>query len=68
MVPGVETLVQVLNAILSLGVITLLFAMMFKLLPDAEIAWHDVGSALSLRRCSSRWASLLLAYIWEPAA
>ena len=42
MVPGMEALVQLLNVILSLGVITLLFAMMFKFLPDAKIAWRDV--------------------------
>ena len=42
MVPGMETLVQILNSILSLSVITLLFAMIFKFLPDAKIAWHDV--------------------------
>ena len=42
MVPGMETLVQILNFILSLSVITLLFAMIFKFLPDAKIAWHDV--------------------------
>jgi membrane protein len=42
MVPGTEALIQLLNAILSLAVITLLFAMMFKILPDANIAWRDV--------------------------
>lgn len=36
-------LMGVLNAVVSLGVIALLFAMMFKLLPDAEIAWRDVA-------------------------
>ena len=41
-VPGVETLIQILNAILSLAVITLLFAMIFKFLPDVKIAWRDV--------------------------
>jgi membrane protein len=41
-VPGMEALVQLLNTILSLVVITLLFAMMFKILPDANIAWRDV--------------------------
>jgi membrane protein len=30
------------NFVVSLVVITLLFAMIFKLLPDAEIAWRDV--------------------------
>ena len=42
MVPGMEALAQILNSIFSLAVITLLFAMMFKFLPDARIAWHDV--------------------------
>jgi len=41
-VPGVETLIQILNAILSLAIITLLFAMIFKFLPDVKIAWRDV--------------------------
>jgi membrane protein len=42
MVPGMESLIQILNSILSLAVITLLFGMMFKILPDANIAWRDV--------------------------
>lgn len=42
MVPGMEALAQILNSIFSLAVITLLFAMVFKFLPDARIAWHDV--------------------------
>lgn len=33
---------QVLNFVVSFGVITLLFAMIFKLLPDVEIEWSDV--------------------------
>jgi membrane protein len=42
MLPGMETLAQILNFVLSLALITLLFAMIFKFLPDAKIAWHDV--------------------------
>jgi membrane protein len=42
MPPAMETLAQILNFVLSLAVITLLFAMIFKFLPDAKIAWHDV--------------------------
>ena len=42
MVPGMEALIQLFNSMLSLAVITLLFAMMFKILPDANIAWRDV--------------------------
>ena len=42
MLPAMEALAQILNFVLSLAVITLLFAMIFKFLPDAKIAWHDV--------------------------
>jgi membrane protein len=43
MVPGVgEVLLHVLNFAVSFGVITLLFAAMFKIVPDAEVAWRDV--------------------------
>ena len=31
-----------MNSILSLALITVLFAMIFKFLPDAKVAWHDV--------------------------
>ena len=37
-----QQVVHVLNAVASLGIITVLFAVMFKILPDAEIAWRDV--------------------------
>jgi membrane protein len=39
---GMEALAHILNLVLSLAVITLLFAMIFKFLPDARIAWRDV--------------------------
>jgi membrane protein len=35
-------LLQAVNLLTSLGIITLLFAMMFKLLPDVKLAWRDV--------------------------
>jgi membrane protein len=35
-------LVQVINQLISLLVITLLFAAIFKVLPDARVAWRDV--------------------------
>ena len=40
--PAQETLWQGVNFVVSFGVITLLFAMLFKVLPDAKIAWRDV--------------------------
>ncbi|HWI80843.1 YihY/virulence factor BrkB family protein [Ramlibacter sp.] len=42
LLPAWETVLQVLNTVISLGVATLLFAMIFKLMPSAEIAWRDV--------------------------
>jgi membrane protein len=40
--PGGAGLWQALNFGLSFGTITLLFAMIYQILPDAEIAWRDV--------------------------
>jgi membrane protein len=36
------TLLQVINFAISFGVIALLFAAMFRVLPDARVRWHDV--------------------------
>jgi membrane protein len=41
-IPAHEVIWHILDLLLSLGIITLLFAMMFKLLPDVLIAWRDV--------------------------
>jgi hypothetical protein len=40
--PLQESLSQGLNFVVSFGFITLLFAMIFKLLPDVKSAWRDV--------------------------
>lgn len=40
--PGSEALVHTANAIATFIAVTLLFAMIFKLLPDKQIAWRDV--------------------------
>ena len=47
--PGGEALWQVLNFVISLGVITLLFALIFKFVPDAEVRWRHVwiGAAVT---------------------
>ena len=46
---GVEVALQAANLLLSLAVFTLLFAMMFKILPRVKIAWRDVwvGAAVT---------------------
>ncbi|HET9963199.1 MAG TPA: YihY/virulence factor BrkB family protein [Nitrospiraceae bacterium] len=47
--PAPEVVLQVINFAVSVAVITMLFAMIFKLLPDARIAWRDVwiGAAMT---------------------
>ncbi|PZQ71538.1 MAG: YihY/virulence factor BrkB family protein [Variovorax paradoxus] len=47
--PGWALLLQVLNIAVSIGITTLLFAMIFKFMPTAPIAWHDVwiGAAVT---------------------
>jgi membrane protein len=40
--PAVAVVWEALNVIVSLGVITLLFAMIYKVLPDVDLAWSDV--------------------------
>jgi len=42
LLPAQETLLQGINFVMSFGIITLLFAMIFKVLPDMMIAWRDV--------------------------
>ena len=49
LLPGYEILLQVLSFLVSFGFITLLFALIFKYVPDAEIAWRDIwlGAAVT---------------------
>src|SRR5262249_19021965 len=48
-IPGQATILQIINLVLSFGVITLLFAAIYKILPDVYIAWKDVwvGAAVT---------------------
>lgn len=40
--PLSELMLQIVNLVISIGAITILFALMFKFLSDADIAWRDV--------------------------
>lgn len=42
LLPGWEVLLHLLNIGVSLVILTLLFAMIYKLMPTAEVAWRDV--------------------------
>ena len=47
--PGWEVVLQIINIAVSLTITTLLFAMIYKLMPSVKIAWHDVwvGAAVT---------------------
>ncbi len=47
--PGATPLFTALNYVVSLGVVTVLFALIYKILPDAKIDWNDVwiGSVIT---------------------
>jgi membrane protein len=47
--PGGATVWQLINFALSLGVVTVLFALIFKVIPDAKVQWRDVwlGAAVT---------------------
>jgi membrane protein len=40
--PGLESIWHVVNFAVTIAVVTVLFALIFKFLPDAKIAWSDV--------------------------
>jgi membrane protein len=42
LLPGIDIFWQILDLVVSYALITLLFAMIFKVLPDVEVAWSDV--------------------------
>lgn len=42
LMPGWELVLQLLNFIVSFGILILLFAMIFRFMPQAEVAWRDV--------------------------
>ena len=44
--PFSEFILQIINLVISIGVITVLFALIYEFLPDAEIAWRDSGWVL----------------------
>jgi membrane protein len=59
---------HVLNALIGLGVSTLLFALIFKVVPDAKIAWRDVWvGALVTACCFSAGKGALAWYVGRSA-
>lgn len=42
LLPGWELILQVLNMVVSFGILVLLFALIYKFMPQADVAWRDV--------------------------
>jgi len=42
LLPGWEVLLHVLNTAVTLGILTALFAMIFKFMPSTNVGWQDV--------------------------
>ncbi|MBE9008551.1 YihY/virulence factor BrkB family protein [Fortiea sp. LEGE XX443] len=49
LLPGVDVLWRIVNFLLSFAITTLLFGLIFKVLPDVKITWNDVliGAAIT---------------------
>ncbi|HWN42393.1 MAG TPA: YihY/virulence factor BrkB family protein [Thermoanaerobaculia bacterium] len=48
LIPGAESVFQALHVVISLAAVTLLFAMIFRFLPDVKIAWRDVWTGAAV--------------------
>lgn len=42
LLPGMELVMQIVSLLISFGVTAVLFALIFKIVPDVEVAWRDV--------------------------
>lgn len=64
---GLETfeLVRIINMILSFSVIVILFALMFKVLPDVEISWKSVWAGALLTALLFTLGKFLLSLYFE---
>jgi membrane protein len=60
--PGAGFVFAVVNWILSVALITLLFAMMFKYLPDVEIEWRDVWTGALVTAVAFVIGQVLIAF------
>lgn len=47
-IPGAPWVWESLNTVVSFGVFTLLFGLIYKVLPDAKLGWRDVGTGAVL--------------------
>lgn len=48
MLPGWEAILHVLNIVVSFGILTVLFAMIFKFMPQVDVAWKNVWTGAAV--------------------
>jgi membrane protein len=65
LVTEAEPLLWVVNFVITLGVYTLLFALIFKVVPDIEISWRDVGVGAFLTAVLFKIGEYALAFYFE---
>jgi membrane protein len=66
--PGGEAVWQVINFTLSLAIVTALFALIFKVIPDAKIQWRDVWLGAAVTAALFTIGKLLLGLYLGKAA
>ncbi len=57
-----QAALQIVGSAISFGLVTLLFAMMFKWLPDASVAWKDVWIGAALTAALFELGKVLIGY------
>lgn len=68
LLPGFDLLWQVAEYVISFAVITLLFAAMFKVLPDVQIKWRDVWPGAALTALLFTLGKVLLTFYLSQTA
>ena len=67
LLPGANVLAWIIHLALDIGIVTLLFAMIFKFLPDARLSWRDVRLGAALTSAFFLMANTRSVFIWEAA-
>jgi uncharacterized BrkB/YihY/UPF0761 family membrane protein len=67
LLPGANVLAWTIHLVLDISIVTLLFAMIFKFLPDARLSWRDVRLGAVLTAALFLVGKYALGLIWAAA-
>jgi len=65
--PDSVLLLQIVNFVISFAVVMLLFALIFKVIPDVKISWGDVWLGAAVTAVLFNMASGRLVFTWDKA-